>query len=254
MESRMEDRYKIFKENETKTWESKFVWGGLYGNAPKPSIGIAKFNAKTHLLSEFNGIISTSAFYKKAQSIASKYIKWVKGEDDIYTDMEYADMYNFFIGSMGEFFFTYVLDDVKCFYLSNGGSAIRYDFNYVAPLLIGEKDFGIDLTGVVNDKNCVIQVKYWNPYSDAMLTTDILQKAYAEGVLNEHIIPNEKENVVICWLGDDSKISSHLRDNTKLKDHIIFIDRKALAKNVDNRNTTFWSNLEKRLANLGVVA
>lgn len=248
----METRYNTFKSNENKTWENKLVWRGLYGTSPKPSISMMRFNKETGLM-DFNAIDCVDDFYKKAKSIASKYIKWVKSIDNIYTDCEYNDMYNSFIGGLGEFFFTYLLNEVGRILVKNEGKVSIYDFKNVCPLLIGEKDFGIDLTGVVNGKNCVMQVKFWNPYSDEILTTDILQKAYAEGVLNEFINPTEKENVIICWLGDESKISMHLRDNKKLTEHIIFIDKKSLALSADKKECFgFWKTLADKLSNIGL--
>lgn len=247
----MKTRYDIFEKNENEAWENKLVWGGLYGNAPKVSISISRFNKETHLLSEFKGVDCVDDFYKKAKSLAKKYIKWVKDYDNIYNDIEYHDMENFFIGGMGEFFFTCLLNEGRLLIEKNGRIKV-YDFDYVAPLLPGEKDFGIDLTGVVDGRNCVMQVKFWNPFSDEILTTDILQKAYAEGVLNEHINPTEKENVVICWLGNEEKISVHLRDNKKLQEHIIFVDKKALSLSADKKNPVFWENLTSKLSTLGM--
>ena len=246
----MKTRYNTFKSNESKTWENKLVWAGLYGNAPKVSISISRFNKETHLLDEFKGVDCVDDFYKKAKSLADKYVKWVKNYDDIYNNTEYHDMLNFFIGGMGEFFFTYLLNEGRLLIEKNGRIKV-YDFDYVAPLLPGEKDFGIDLTGVVDGRNCVMQVKFWNPFSDEVLTTDILQKAYAEGVLNEHINPTEKENVVICWLGNEEKISAHLRDNKKLQEHIIFVDKKVLSRSADKKNPVFWESLTDRLSTLG---
>ncbi len=249
----MKERYDIFKSDEWAIWKNRLTWCGLYGNAPKPSISIWNFNKETNALDEFRGVTNVDSLYKASKLVAKKYIEWVKNSDDIYTEVEYADMFNFFVGGIGEFFFLYLLSEVKCLYVKENGRLVRYDFNYTAPLLIGEKDFGIDMTGVVNDKNCVIQVKFWNPYSDEILTTDILQKAYAEGVLNEYIDPKQGKNVVICWLGSEDMVSRHLHDNKKLQEHIVFIDKRTLSQSIDGRNTVFWNNLTKKLSCFGLA-
>ena len=249
----MKQRYEQFKTNEIAVWKNRLTWCGIYGNAPKPTINIWEFNRNTGALGNFIGVTNIDQFYKISKKTADKYVNWVKVVDDIYTDYEYNDMFNFFVGGIGEFFFANFLDEVRGLYVREGGQLARYDFSYISPLLIGEKDFGIDMTGMVNDKNCVIQVKFWNPYAKEILTTDVLQKAYAEGVANDYIDPKQEKNVVICWLGNEELISSHLHDNKKIEEHIVFVDKETIGRTIDNRYTTFWNNLTEKLTNFGTL-
>jgi hypothetical protein len=246
----MKERYETYKANEDAVWKHRFMYRGLYGDTVVPSASISKFNHDTGKLSTLKGINSIGDFYKAIKKLAEEYVAWVKEIDPIYTDVECHDMGNFFVGALGEFFVARLLEDTKCLYTINGNTAVRYDFNYVAPILPSEKDFGVDLTGMVNDRRCVIQVKFWNPMTAEVISIDTFQKAYAEGVAKRLIDPYEEKNVVMCWLGDESTVSYHLKENKELAEHIIFVNRKAMEMAVEKRNNIFWENLTNKLAEI----
>ena len=247
----IKERNKFFNDNEFDTWASRFVWRGLYGTEFYTSISIFKFFANNKgLLDMFKNIIDVDSLFKVTKKLAKKYVDWVKGLIPIDSDEKINDIHNFFIGSVGEFFFTYLLDDVKCLLSKSKTESGKYSenyFDYVAPRLPKEKDFGVDLTCIVNYKPCVVQVKFWNPYSPKILTNEIAQGCFADGVLNGFITPND--NVVICWLGDDRKISQHLRENKILYDKIIFIDNETLTLSVKNKKLSFWEKTFEKFTN-----
>lgn len=250
----MEQRYITFKNAERETWYNRFTWRGIYGdNNAAHAINIFRFFKNTHKEETLRGIRNVSDFYKKTTSLANTYVEWCK-EKESHSAEEYADLWNFFVGSIGEFFFTYLFDQVKSVICVNDRKAIVYNFNFVSPLLNGEKDWGIDLTGKISDKhgdrNCVIQVKFWNPFANKTLQMDVMQKAFAEGVLNNYISPSEDKNVVICWLGDEEDSVSHfLRVNEPLENHVVLIGKKALNATINDRDGVFWDSIVNNLTN-----
>ena len=252
MDKLMEKRYNQFVANKYATWKSRFTWRGLFNNESKHSTNIIKFGKETGAFEALKDIENVHSFYKVVDNLAQHYIKWVQSKpDSMYDFTEYKDMENFFKGSIGEFFFVELLDNVKCvFSETNSGRYKRNDFNFVAPRLKGEKDFGVDLTGVVNDKNCVIQVKFWNPYSTEVLCTDVVQKAHSDGIINGFINPTEKENIVICWLGNTDKVSVQLKSYEALYKNIVFIDIKSLDASINNKNKIFWNKLYEKMFEL----
>lgn len=247
----MKDRYQTFKENEQENWRYRFTWRGIYGDKGYHAIAIFKFFNETNAQEKLRGVKNVNDFYKKVTTLANSYKDWC-GKKEEHTPEELADIWNFFVGAMGEFFFTYLLDDIKSVICTKDGKGKRYDFNYVAPLLKGERDWGIDMTGSISDekgdRNCVVQVKFWNPFTSKGLQIDVMQKAFAEGILNNFIYPNEYHNVVICWLGDEeASVSRFLKQNEPLNEHVILVGKKALNYTINERNGIFWDNLVNKL-------
>lgn len=249
----MKTRYETFIANEADIWRYRFTWRGLYSDKAYCGINILSFLRDTNAQDELRGIKDATKFRTVVGKLAKKYVEWTKTRES-HTENEYRDMLNFFVGAIGEFFFTYLFHNSKKILCEENDKIVTYDFNYVAPLLKNEKDFGIDLTGVVCDReserNCVLQVKFWDSYSTEWLTTEVAQKAFCEGVLNKHIDSNEYKNVIICWLGDDSKISPFLKENKELYKHIIFIGRKALKFTISEANEIFWNGIVDKLTEI----
>ena len=115
----------------------------------------------------------------------------------------------------------------------------------MCPRLIDEKDYGVDLTGTVSNgdkcKDCVFQVKFWNPYNEKIeLTYTTLCKTYVDGDKNKFFNHDDNENIVVCWLSATNKmISTELRDS-HLFDNLIFIDKKVLNDNINKQIPRFW--------------
>lgn len=250
------DRYNTYQLNKKAIWRNRFTWKGLYGDMPKNSISIVNF-LKCGFLDNIDFDPNSLSFKKCIDRYAEKYIKWVKSKDDSYSDEEYRNMQNFFIGAFGEYFFMYMLQNVKCINAINlnTGKITRYDFSYVALRLISDLDYGVDLTGVLSrgDKstNCVIQIKFWNPNIEGVeITNMVAQKAHSDAICNNFINNDENENIVICWLGNTNQVSKYLKANTMLYKHIVFIDSKALDYSINNKNNIFWENLKNEIIQL----
>lgn len=251
-----EERYNRYLVDKEFTWKSRFIWNGLEGDMPKNSIGIATFEKETKLFRRMAVCKNTNEFYKQVDTIAKGYVKWVDSKGN-YDEDEKTDLINFFKGSIGEYFFSLLLDNVKCMDIRNQKSnkIQRFDFNKICPLLPGEDDYGIDLTGKVSDKDgnyydVAIQVKFWNPNNDRVITNAIAAGAYTDAVLNKFIDADENSNIVICWLGNTKKVSKWLKNNKKLYKHILFVDNGVLDYCINNKMPQFWNMLHDELTNI----
>jgi hypothetical protein len=252
----MKDRFVKYSSNKQETWKNRFTWKGLYGDMPKNSTSIIKF-AKDGGLDDIDFQPNAIGLKNTIDKYAVKYVKWVKSKNDTYTEEEYKNMENFFIGAFGEFFFMNILQTVKCINAVSlkEGKVIRYVFDYVAPRLKGELDYGVDLTGIVShgmdSNNCAIQVKFWNPYNEGIeMTNKVVQSVHSDALCNNFINNDETENIVICWLGNTKQVSKYLKANKHLYKHIIFIDSDALDKSINNQYLIFWDNFKEEIKNI----
>lgn len=252
----MKKRFEQYCANKEAIWFDRFVWKGLFGDMPKYSISIVNF-AKDNGFEKIDFDANVNSLKKSIDKLADKYINWVKIKDSSYSEEEYLDMRNFFIGAIGEFFFENLLMNVKCINARNlsDNKIGRYIFDYVAPRLKGEYDYGVDLTGVLsygmNSVNCAIQVKFWNPYNEGIeLTNKMVQSVHSDAICNNFIDNKESNNIVICWLGNTKQISKYLKANKSLYRHIVFIDSDALDNSINNQNIIFWNNFKEDLKNI----
>lgn len=251
----MKTRYETFKENEFETWKYRFTWRGLYGDKAYYAVNVLRFfKENPDLLEVLRGVRNVRTFREKLTKLAKEYVKWAN-KIEPHTDDELNDLKKFFIGGIGEFFFTGLFNDVKAILKVENGVEYRYDFNYTAPRLIGEDDWGVDLTSIVSDihgdRNCVVQVKFWNPYIKSTIDMDIAASAFTDGVLNNFINPEEEKNIVICWLGDEEKeVSTFLKKNKCLYKHVIFIGKQSLNLTINEKNGIFWDSLVDKLHEL----
>ena len=232
------------------------IWRGLNGKSMVNKVSILKFFSE---VKPFDGITvkNTLGFYNKMTDIAEQYVRWalevLHEEEDIDARLN-RELRNFFVGYIGERFFLYFLQQEKSIYIKSEKQI--YTFDYVAPRIFDEQDFGVDLTGQAtgNDgvvKDCAFQVKFWNPYiasGDTQMTNKIFSEIFADAVSNGIINPTEDKNIFVCWLGDASKVSEWARLNTKLYKHIVFIDRDVLKDNIDNKRPNFWENFISSLS------
>ena len=247
----MKTRYDIFKRNEWETWRFRFTWRGLYGDKIYPKINIFMFFKNTGAHEKLREIRNVNKYFSEVNKMADSYVKWVEKKES-HTEEELLDLKTFFVGCIGEFFFGNLFNEVKSIECVEQNAAHRYDFNYVCPLLKGENDFGIDLTGLVSDKdgdrNCVFQIKFWNPFAEPKISMTIAQKAFSEGITNGFIDPKEKHNVVICWLGDEEdNVTRCLKTNKNLYEHVIFVGKKSLNLTINDRNGVFWDGIVDKL-------
>lgn len=245
------ENYNAYKGSATENWENRLTWMGLNGKEPKHTTTIIRFNKETGALDSMERVMTAQDFYKKSTELATVYTDWVKSKGKQYTEKEYEDMRNFFVGAMGEIFFYRLFEDVKCIMAPDAtGTYVRYDFNYVSPTLKDDKDAGVDFTASVNDVPSVIQSKFWNPFGRKSMELDIIQKAYAEGISKDLINKDEKANIFICWLGNEDSVFRCTRQYKQYRENVVPIGFKALDVTINNRNKFFWDNLYEFLATL----
>lgn len=243
---------KSFVKNNFEIWKDRFTWKGLYGDEKYSTFTILKF-LKTIDLSniEWN---TTLEFYNWIVKISDEYLKFAKTKKKSLSEKELKKIRDFFIGALGEFFFVNVLKNCRVFAIDK----TKYIFDNVS-LTYNIEDYGIDaccrLSFGNTTENAVIQIKFWNPFSDEKMTTEIVEKAFAQGILENFIdfseCTNDSKPIVICWLGTKDNVSTYLTKYSKLRKLALIIDRTELQKNVDNLDNIFWKEtLKKELLEL----
>lgn len=246
------DRYNTFIKDQNNIWLDRFTWKGTDNRFPKAKISIPIFLKENNVFTSMDDIHNVKSLYNYINKVSNTYIKWCKTKN-IYEDDEINSLKNFFKGSLGEYFFTFFINNISCMLIKNPKSnkIDRYDFNMhnICPRLLSELDYGVDLTGSVSYKDksydCVFQVKFWNPDNDIIITNAIAQAAYSDGILNNFISNEQNKNIFICWLGDTNKVSKYLIANELLYKHIVFIDMKVLDYSINNLNPDFWDKLKE---------
>lgn len=242
-------RYESFKSSES--WSSRMVWTGLFCNERRADLNVLKFLRE---LSPFasSSINDVNAFWKLVKDVSHHYRNWCQNKDEALTEEELEALSYHFVGCIGEYFFYKLFEKHNTLFIDNK----LYTFNYVCPRLDDEKDYGVDLTGVVSDncspenKECALQVKFWNPNSkDFQMTYDCLSRVYTDAVLNGFIDHTQDRNIFVCWLNDDSQVSKALR-MSPLFPKIVFIGKKVLDININKKHPEFWNQFLEELRNL----
>ena len=234
------NRYNEFKK--TENWNSRFIWTGLYNNSKYANLSVINFLREIKPFESISNINNVNKFWSLVDKIGIKHSDWCKTKDSSLNDEELNALKLFFIGCIGEYFFYKLFEKHNTLYIDQK----LYTFNYVCPRLENEKDYGVDLTGIVSSNenkswNCVFQVKFWNPYKENyQMTYDILSRVAADAVWNDMINKNDTDNIFVCWLNNDNKVSKALR-NSPLWNNIKFIDRKVLNDNINNKVPEFWN-------------
>ena len=245
------ENYESYLKMKDKLFTRRFTWGGLTGKYPKYTTNIIKFNAETNAFSNMNKCYTSAELFSETDKLAKKYVEWVKTKGKSYSKAEYDDMHRFFVGAIGEDFFGYMLSELKCVIAPDASGILkRYDFNHVSPTLDDSIDLGVDLYANVNDVPSVIQVKFHNPFAKSSEPwTTIVQKAYAEGISKRIIGLDEKENVFICFLGDENTIYSNLKKAREYQKNVVAIGRTSLENTVNNRlKESFWDKFYDHLS------
>lgn len=242
-------KYNNFIKNEIATWKTRFTWMGTDGRTPKHTTTISRFFSETNAIESIATTIDVNTLYQELDSLAERYVEWVQSKGHNYSKRACTDMRNFFIGALGEFFFVELLNEVRCLYIPKPSSNEfkRYDFHYVSPSLSGDRDFGIDLTGVANDVPVVMQVKFWNPFGKTKLPIEVFQKADSEGTRNGYINMSDDNNIFLCWLGSEESGIYPIKGNKVYRNKIVVIGRNTLNFSINNTNKIFWSNLFGKL-------
>ena len=220
----------------------------MYGDMPKYSTNLIKFLSQCS--SDFWGTLSNITNVNTYRNfidkkVVPKYIEWVKSVEPTYSNAENDDMRNFCIGAFGEIFFNCLLTNVNSLLVSNE----MYHFQNVVPVPLksSEHDFGVDAVCTysvgVKEKDCAIQIKFWNPFAGTTLNMSVIQGVFGQAVAEELIKPEETKNVIICWLSTDNEVSSFLKENKALYRHVVFIDAKTLNQNINNQVPFFWRDI-----------
>lgn len=242
------ERYNQFISNPS--WFERFTWTGLFNNERRPDLNVINFLKEVKPFENIN-INDVNKFWSLLNKTGEEYSKWCKNIDVVLSDEKLYALKLFFIGCIGEYFFVTLFEKHNTLYINKK----LYTFNYVCPRLCGESDYGVDLTGIVSpysDKSieCALQVKFWNPYNnDAQMTYDILSRVYTDAIVNDFINKEETENVFVCWLNDDKQVSKALK-NSPIWKNIVFIDKKVLNNNINEKIPAFWDMLFEKLNNI----
>lgn len=243
------------KSNDVNVWKHRSIWSDVKKNSI-PALSVLSY-LKSNGIERLLSISSVDGLFKTVDKEASLYAKWCieKGQSGIWKSIgndDFESLKNHFKGFIGEYFFIEVF--LGKFHGSlfiknrNYGDYRAATYEFCTPLY-EVKDFGIDGTCVSDGgKNCVIQVKFWNEHNDAVLNMATLQKAYCEGVIHKYIDPYEPDNILICWLGRENKVTSFLKDHKELEKHIVFIDKDTLERSLSGK-TIFWSETFKDCMN-----
>lgn len=211
------EKYNKYIENYQEVWANRFTWRDSKGDK-KPTTNIVEFFKETKPFDEIKHVDSLDGMFKQTNELAVKYRNWVndksKATGFVYSKKDLNNMYNFFIGAIGEFFVVCLLTEIGCInkYDVEAGTVRRYDFSKVAPLLPEDTDLGVDLTCMANDKPSVIQVKWWNPYNkERKLEMDVFHKLVSVGHVCGYCKPDEKDNRFLFWTGFERKTTKLLR-------------------------------------------
>ena len=245
------ENYESYLKVKDDVLSKRFTWCGLSGKYPKYTTNIIKFNSETNVFANMKRCYTSVELFSETDKLAKKYVEWVKSKDSSYSKNEYDDMHRFFVGAIGEYFFWYILSELKCVIAPDASGILkRYDFNHVSPTLNDSIDLGVDLYANVNDVPSVIQVKFHNPFAKSTEPwTTIVQKAYAEGISKRIIGLDGKENVFICFLGNENTIYSNLKKARQYQKNVVAIGRTSLENTVDNRlKESFWDKFYDHLS------
>lgn len=250
----VEEKYKTYIDNCKEVWKNRFTWRNKYGD-PKYTTGIVQFFKETKILDELEHVNTLKDSFTQISNLAKKYTTWVKSktiEGFSYSEKEIKDMENFFIGAIGEFFIVCLLTKMKCIIKFNKvkDTISRYDFKMVSPTLQNEKDLGVDLTCIANGKPSVIQIKWWNPYSEDKPNIEVFQKLVSEGLVKGYCNPEENDNHFLFWTGDEKYTTKKLDDYGYQKYCVDFGDF-SIGQVINNRaEEDFWNYFYDKLSKL----
>lgn len=238
---------KELESNSLKTWENHSKWKDSK-LLSVPATSIITFFKELPVVDSFKEVNNCKALFNVTNKISKQYANWAienskkLGDKLNFTEDDIESLKNFFKGFIGEYFFMEIVlkRSHSSLIVENRKNNTKYlmEYYHVIPT---EEDFGIDgLCIDHNGNNCVIQVKFWNDALNDILKLAVMQKAYCEGVVHKYIDPYAENNVIICWLGNNSKVTPFLKKDKDLNNHIVFIDNTALEKTI-NKNKMFWT-------------
>ena len=226
-------------------WNARFVWHGIDGNEYWGSISVTNFIAEMTenniALELFSPARDFEDLLGKVVKDAEAYVQWCT-KYETFNTLQQDSLRNFFMGAIGELFFTFFLTERKRIYIES--QARIFDFHDVVPRSVTANDYGVDMTGKVTIDNtiqdCVFQSKFWSHKAGMPMppmTYEIAAKAYCDGMLSCGMDPAADSNIFICWTGSMDRVSVWLK-KSPLYPKLVFIDKDVVDQNT--ADPLFW--------------
>lgn len=141
----------------------------------------------------------------------------------------------------------------------NNKIAQRYTFKCCMPIAEEySEDYGIDLicrsTSISGEsKNAVIQVKYRSDKDTKEISSDLIDKLYAQGIYNEYIESFNKNSEIInkqiiLFTNADFAKYRPTFEKHPIYNHLLIIDYNTINNTINNQD--FWLYFKKYIANL----
>lgn len=244
----------------------KFIYK-QYGWNHKNSISFIRYmNETDNVFDELYHVLMNSysdkivKIYNAIKNIANRYELWcVENHAKDIVGINPADLNKFIVGVLGEIFWYYFLQEKCIIKVDRNGQHIEYRFDNICFMNNVENpfEFGVDLIAEVitngkaaSKRNCVIQLKCWNPNSNENIIAikDILQPLREYGMTKHIISANDTmKNSFVCWLGDENKVSTYVQYYPELKDSMEVFGKEMFMQNEDQ---FAWEHIAKNFENL----
>lgn len=248
-EDKIKESYMTFKSNEKNIWLERMVY--KKGKRMFTSASIDRFIKFRNPFESYKDALSVKSFCTLINNISDKYVLWIKEQDgaDAYNETDFCNMQNMFKGFMGEYFCYFYGENVTRFITTKGIYGVRYmSPNYGT-------DTGIDFFGLMNGVASVMQVKWWNQYSkDAVITFDIFQKLFSDGVSEEYIVGDGSSTkcLFLLWTGSESDVYKMLNvfKDRKITKKIVVIGEETWMRSCLDTDIAFWESFWKSLSEI----
>jgi hypothetical protein len=226
-------------------WKARFVWHGMDGNEYWGSISVTDFIAEmtdnSIALELFSPARDFEDLFDKTEKGATMYVQWCAKYETL-NALQQDSLRNFFMGAIGELFFTFFFAERKRIYVESQSRI--FDFHDIVPRPVTASDYGVDMTGKVTVDNtvynCVFQSKFWSHKAGMPMlpmTYEIAAKAYCDGVLSCGLDPVADRSIFICWTGSMDRVSVWLK-KSPVYPKLVFIDRDVVNQNTSD--PVFW--------------
>jgi hypothetical protein len=240
--TRVEKKYIEFKKNENKTWLDKMIW--CKGQKIFNTGSIDKFIRETNPFTPETVVKTVDDYFNFINKLSDKFGDWAREKDNNFKNDDFVDMKKFFKGFFGEYFCYRIAEDTTRLLSQNELYCVRC----MSPNLIGEDDNGIDFTAIINDKPCVIQVKWWNRWvnnDNEFLSIKTFQSLASEGAMAGYITLTEQieKNMYFIWLDSEDKAYNIINKNPRLKGRVVVFGRETWDFSINGRDKLFWSGL-----------
>ncbi len=247
--TKIEKKYNHFKNHENDTWCNKMVW--CKGQKIFNTGSIDRFIRENSPFTPETIVNTVDDYFKFIDKLSDKYEKWARGIDSNFKNEDFSDMKKFFKGFFGEYFCYRIAEDTTRLLSQNELYCIRC----MSPNHIDEDDNGIDFTAIINDKPCVIQVKWWNRWADnsnEFLSNKTFQSLGYEGTTAGYITLTEQveKNMYFIWLDSEEKAYNIINKNPRTKGRVIVFGKETWDFSINGRDKLFWNGLWDKINSL----